>query len=1298
MRAIPVWTICLAILLLLGDPAGAQSVASPSVLDESTASTETGAKTGDILAGTASDVLKGTGSGAGYVLAHGNVTPGSEWITVGSRTMRRNQDYTIDYAAGTLFFTKPVSQFESVRVDYRYTGAAAGERNVSAISAMPLSLAGTSSGLNFSYVYRAADPSKPDGAVDTMTYGLSSQRKIGDALEISSLMFLSNPETSNRMSLSVSGDGPKTTDKAKPKEAGEPKKDQFVSHKANLSMGSAKVSFGLQDVGENFLGFAAIRDANAVSESVLAGAQTEAGIKRTSMGFELPSGAAGGLKFSTEKIADAKGQISSQSIGFDNGRLGFNYSTLDVGSTFSKFGQLSDSDKALKAQQAGVKRTNFGMQFATGAKLDDGRMTGLSMSSERIQNDKDNIERLAYGYTAKDVTISWNRLNIGKSYADFAKLPDADKAVLAGEAGMRRTGLTMAFGERLSINTEKIENDLDSIEKSAYSYKDKGLAFNYSSLDIGKDFGAFAGLREADKAVLAAEAGMRRTNYDLSLGSGLSISNQKVENDLDSIQTRTVGYKAKTFAFNVYKRDVGKDFGAFAGLREADKGQIAAESGFTRTRYDLGFATGLNADKSPMMSMLESTSLSGESGGYESRSARINLSGLSFSADVQSMDQGFDKIAALDSADRGRIALAARRQFDPNAQADSITKKDLEATNNELGLNRKSMALQATNAGFSTWLSMSSIDSDKGGLDRKSVSLQSKAYSLSYYRHAIDSTFDRLAGLQPVEAARFGKESGMERTELAAALKLAGGDFSYQDKKVADEAAGSEFARSSMEFKSDRVKARVNVVDMPTAFARVGDLAESDVATLLPDAGFKSTDYAVNLQATKQLNIDSYVRKAANAETGRTKDRETRTITYAIDKASTLTAFTDNYCDFSEETGNISCFSRSKYSLDTAIPAMGGMVFKGFADTMVSKDGEDEPVNTNIRTLTVGTDPSARTSISVSTFNADYGPEKYQETYSVAVKTQATDKLAVTTSYSQTDTQEDKTLEQSAVAVDWAVHPDLKLVFNVGNNLNAPTGSTKKTNMLLTGVVAKNLGIVENLQVTSAIDQADLNDKQTANNNTLNLQATVLGVTTEISNSDVLDPKKGVYNTARSVKLETPKTPDHPYSFSYARHESLTPAGLPVARISRAVSWDITEGTTVNFSSFFGKDGEKGEFLPIGGTKSELCKALNARTKVTVDYSADSDEGAVRRARKAGVGLTGDLSKTSQYRLYYGWTRLVEGDATEHRNIYQLSYERALDSSRTLSISAQKLSNLDRKAIDPEKGSTFLRADYKTAF
>lgn len=1022
---------------------------------------------------TASEVLAGNGTRAGYVLGHGSVIPGSEWVYIGLRRATRSQDYTIDYASGTLFFTEPVRQSDSVRVDYRYAERTPADRSVTGPGALAMSF-GSPNKLNTQmgllYNYRAAAPERGAGIPDLLTYGVNAMTKLGESSSLSSLMYVAAPQNARRISLTATPTGAQST---------KVKKDRLMLQNADLGMGKVRLKLGYQNVGQDFAGFAALRESNAAPTDVLNQLEKEKGIKRMSVALDVPAGSGS------------------------------------------------------------------------------------------------------------------------------------------------------AAGSGLSFSINRISDSTDDITSQAFSYSSDRFAFNFGAREVGSRFARFKDLKEADRAQLAAELGMKRTNYGLLL------------------------------------------------------------------------RTGTAADSKPVWSSLSFTQLKSDTGSLSYRAADLDLGKLKVQADVRKMDPTFNRMAALTDEERTRMALIARRQFNPKAQAADVTPADKAKVNLEAGLDRTNYIVQMESGQLNTWLSLSSIASDKGELSRSAFSIENRLFSLDYSHHSIDSTFSRLSSLQPIELSNYGNEYGMTRSSLGLALRLAGGKASFSNTRVTDH-QGASVLRRAIDFNSQRLKFRANLQDIDPRFSRIMDLSDSDRAVLAKELGFRRSDYWINLQVSKALNIDSYLYDSTNATAGQAKSQTRHKIVYSpISGGPQITMFQDDYAYFSED-GNLSSYSRRKVTFDKTLGLAGGLLFKSLSDITTSQEGGGRRITTVIEQRHLESDQKASTSFTADTLDIDHDDGRFENTRALSLKTKAMRNVSLTASYANTDRDSGKSETNGAFGFDWVINKDLKMGLNLANRDGGVKGSQQARQFSLSGLLAKRFLLFDNIRVGSGINTTQLTGRQIGCDNALKLEAGFLGGSILLDNSDRLNPKNGIYYTSRIFQYESSKDPKRWYHLTFFRQNLITPSGQPAEKRNYALDMKFSSRTSLTFTSYLGKDGQNGAVLPTGGTVLKINHLLANGMTLTADYSADENGLTGRRARTTGFGFSGTLSNKAVVEFYYGWATLFDRaaglGAGEHTNVFRIKYDHKMDADHFITLTAQKKSGIDRSTINPYEGDTVARIDFGTVF
>lgn len=1009
----------------------------------------------------ASEVLPGNGTRAGYMLSHGSVIAGSEWVDIGTHHGARNRDYAIDYASGAIFFTEPVSQSSSVRVDYRYSKNAATERTAAAPGLVSLRFGGNIQS-NMLYAYRAADSALGFGGQDILTYGMNTITKLGGASSLSSMFYVASPQNSNRLAVDTMGQ----PGKGKPAKV---KKDRLMVQDADLSAGKVRLKLGYQDVGQDFAGFASMRDSKAAAKDVLDQLEKEKGIKRMSITGEMPSGTDQGLTFAVSQVSDKN----------------------------------------------------------------------------------------------------------------------------------------------------------------------------------------------------------------------------------DDIVSRSFGYRSDSFRVALSSREVGKAFSRFKDIREADRGQLAAEAGLKRQNIGMQFRTGLTGDKKPVWSGINITQLSGGGGSLSYETAEVDLGKIKVQADIRSMDLSFNKLGALTDEERARMALMARRQFDPAAPATQVTAADKAAITNEQGLDRTTCVVTVDGSAVDTWLSLSSVDSSQGGVSRKAIGMDSGPFSAHLSTQTIGGGFQKLAVLQPVERVHFGNEFGMTRTEMGGRLKIAGSDVTIDSASVIDNKGAGVF-RETVTLKNSRIAVRANIQDIDPRFSRIMDLSDPDKKNLQQDLGFKRSDYAMTFQATKSLLIDSYFYDSTNVTEGQTRGQTRHKIVYTPLRGPKVNLLRDSY-SYISESGNLASYSHQEIKFDHTFNFLGGLAFKGRNDVYTDQEALKDPQNTTISENHVESNPKAKTSFTADVVNIDYGMGRTEDTQSVAVKSAAVRTLSFIAGFSTTERDSGKSEQNGKLGFEWAATKDLKMTFSMANRDGDTQGSQQNSSFSLNGPLAKRFLFLRDVVIASGSNQTALRGKQTICDNAFKIDAGLAGGKLTFDNTDKLNPKNGIYYTSRIFQYESNKDPKRPMHLTIFKQNLTTPLGVRANKRNYSLDLKAAGNTTLTVSSYLGKDGPKGTVNAVGGTVIKISRPIGSTTFIA-DYTADSNAATARRARVVGFGISRTISPRSSYELYYGWCSLAENGSSDGKNVFRAKYDAKIDAGRYVSFTLQRKSGVEKGSINLWEGDTVGRLDLNFAF
>jgi hypothetical protein len=774
--------------------------------------------------------------------------------------------------------------------------------------------------------------------------------------------------------------------------------------------------------------------------------------------------------------------------------------------------------------------------------------------------------------------------------------------------------------------------------------------------------------------------------FDFALGQ---VSDKKSD-----ITSQMFGYTAGNLAFSYSSRDIGADFNRFDDIREADHAQLAAEAGIRRTEYAMQFGEG---NASPISSGLSMTKLDGESGSLTHNSADLSVGRVTVHADVRDMDPTFDKMSALNNEERAEMALNARRQFDPEAKASDVKREDQSKINQEAGLNRAHYSVAVDGGAVNTWLSLSSVDSQKGGLSRSAFKIGTKQFSAYFDNQNIDSTFDRLGSLQAVEMAIFGNEYGMARTAFGGTVKMGFGELALDQVSITDhQKAGA--LKQSLDFKSPRLKLHVNFQDIDSGFSRITDLSEVDRKLMLDERGFSRSDYAINFQATKDLNIDSYIYNSTNITEGETRGQNRFKIAYAPQRGPQVSAFHDE-CSYISEMGNLSRYSRNRITFDNNFSFLGGVRFKGSSDVNTTQEGTDDPLTRQITETHLESNQNAATSFTADAVNADYGAGRFANTQAMGIKTRVLGNMALVTRFSETRRDANRSETSGNFGIDWAITKDLNMSANVSDKNSESEGVQRSRQFTLNGLLAKRLLFLNDIKIGSGMNTKSAQGRQTGCNNALRIEAGVIGGgTCLLDNSDKLNTQTGMYYTSRMLKYESDKNPNKWYHLSLMQQSLVTPTGEPAEKRNYTADAKLSIQTSLTFNKHFGKDDKNGAVIPVGGSTFKLSHTLNGELTLMVDYTRDLNQLTDRRAQVMGMGIGGTLPNSAQFEFYYGWSHLSESLTNENSNVFRLKYDQRISADRYITLSAQKKSGVDKSDINPYQGNTTARLDFRTVF
>jgi len=554
------------------------------------------------------EVLRGNGTRAGYVLTHGGLVPDTLRVSVGARTLKRNVDYFVDPANGSLYFLEAVRRMDTIRVSYAYVPSQDGIRSAVAAPGLAFQFGGTS--LNLSYGISAAGA----GGLDFTTYGLSMNNKLGAGGNLSSLLYFSNPAESNANRIV----NPVTRAAQARPNAQQAQSGHLMVQNLNVKTGAATFRASYQDVGASFNGFQAMRGAhagNAESLALIGALEKERGIRRLGLGMGLQTGKTSNLGIDWDTINDATGQIVRQGIGYKSGGLNLQYSTQRIDTGFQAFKSLREAEAGQWARERGVSRSNLSLGLAMGK----GGALGFSQNS--IGDRTGRVTSQAFDYSSGRFNMAMSQRSADRGFARLNDLSDADKTALALdirrqfnpkaaagevtakdkeqialEAGLERQRLafdgTLGKASGYQYSQFGISDGSGAIRRQALSLTGANFAFNYLDQRISDSFARLGSLGDFERSQFGNERGMHRTamglNLRLNKASSLAFSQMTASDSAAGMSRQSFAYASQKLEARVDLAEIDEAFARardMAGLSDAEKASIEGERGFRRMAF-----------------------------------------------------------------------------------------------------------------------------------------------------------------------------------------------------------------------------------------------------------------------------------------------------------------------------------------------------------------------------------------------------------------------------------------------------------------------------------------------------------------------------------------------------------------------------------------------------------------------------------------------------------------------------------------------------------------------------------------
>lgn len=682
-------------------------------------------------------------------LKFANVYPDSERVDLEGRTLKRDVDYSIDYASGVVMLKVPVREGQSLRVQYRYddkkaqtgTFGSAGQSS----QGMKFDFApGASMMLGFGMTER-----RSDGTLLTSNiYGLSNSFSLAGG-SLKGVFLLGERKRSNISNLFGSyGPGDSNLEEGQ---------GQAIVQTLDVKALGGKLKIDYQDIDDRFGGFQSFASAG-FSVQQIAQLEKEKGLKRS--GFQLTDAGAPGAKFGygQRMIGDEKGAINWRNTSFDIGGFKFAWTSQLVDRGFIRFNDLAEGDRAQLAKEAGLDRQSYAASKEwTGGKL--------GYTATKVENDD------GTGFYRRNINVDLPWLKVGffdqhveKGFTRFNDLREADRNQLAKERGLIRQSYSLEtnmIGKLpFKVGSSQVRTDEGDLKSFDLGYSGKLFGFEHIRREADAGFNAFGSMTEADiqhhlsgivrmydaagtvhgndRVGFNSMNGLNRSAWRFNITPfkdfAMKTENVAIESQTGRLDVQSYLLQAGKFNFMLLEQRSSDEFGAGTKLLTSEQQRLGNADGFVKT--DMAFGADISKNQKLV---LQRMSAGDKTGSALRESYSYNDKGFLLSYTRRDVDPGFRAFDSLVDPERdvlrsilgfSQAEMVAKWQLLPGL---SLDYRKIESDDRLLSLQRQWQNVAANwDLSKLTSIGVSRFEQFAMGEDGKLIDQRYDRYALSH--------------------------------------------------------------------------------------------------------------------------------------------------------------------------------------------------------------------------------------------------------------------------------------------------------------------------------------------------------------------------------------------------------------------------------------------------------------------------------------------------------------------------------------------------------------------------------------
>lgn len=622
------------------------------------------------------DLIPGNGTRAGYSLRYAPVLPDSETVYVDGRRLKRQRDYFLDYATGTLLFAEPVPRFATISVSYRYGKEAKPTEGNRTLPLIALSF-GERGGVQLLMVLGRPEPLQDGSTWRTDAYGWRNTLRFGQKSTLEGYSFLATRKQVPSLAAPLLPDPPKPI-------PAPPTHERFLFQQLQLSAGSLQLKALYQDIGTGFSAAKLLQNQPGLAPEQLNQWEKEKGIRRVhyQLGLNLPKGIH--LEQGSTHIRDAQGSVETRSFKWESNRMSLYWNWREAEASFTRFNDLAEGERSEWARERGLVRETQGGHLNLG-------FGQLRADQSQIKEGASQILRRNLIFETPSLQFSGTFQQIDPQFSRFNDLAENEKGQWARERGLTRESWNLRFAPPASssppyllgasqarIRAEGGEFERRTLRLAAANWNFESL---YRRVDAG--FGRLGDLLPSEHHDLALEirrwydpnaqevedkerqqvlkeSGLERTLQRASFtphsNTRLELSRLQIqETNGSQIRGNQVVFNTPFLRLRMMERQIDSGFSRLGDLAPIERSLFANEQGMRRREWEAALS-----GKRLGLAFAQTTVLAGEAS-LQKESYRLTTRYLDLIWNRRSVGADFTRTADL--ADPERDLLSQLRGF-----------------------------------------------------------------------------------------------------------------------------------------------------------------------------------------------------------------------------------------------------------------------------------------------------------------------------------------------------------------------------------------------------------------------------------------------------------------------------------------------------------------------------------------------------------------------------------------------------------------------------------------------------------